>query len=252
MTLTVGLLRMDELPEHAVHVRGNYPELYERLFADEDVELLDVPVHLGATPATLDDADVWLFTGSRHSVYDALPWIPTAVELVEAVVADERPAVGICFGHQLFAHALGGSVGPAGHWGLGVRRFRTAVPLPWFPEADESIALIASHQDQVLEPPPDALVWSTSEYCPVAGLRIGRAAWSVQGHPEFTADVAHVLYEGRRERLGDEAVDAARLSLDEPVANRSLARAVVTFTTSVLSASNRPINGSGQTGRRRG
>ena len=233
MTITVGLLRMDELPEHAVHVRGNYPELYERLFADEDVDLLDVPVHLGARPDSLDDADVWLFTGSRHSVYDDLPWIRTAVELVHAVIDDEQPAVGICFGHQLFAHALGGTVAAAGRWGLGVQRFRTAAPLPWFPEAAESISLIASHQDQVLDPPPGSVVWSTADYCPVAGLRIGRAAWSVQGHPEFTADVAHVLYEGRRARLGDDAVDAARRTLDEPVANAALARAVVTFASSV-------------------
>jgi GMP synthase-like glutamine amidotransferase len=229
VTLRIGLLRLDDLPEHAVHVRGDYPDLYADLFAEEGVDLVDVPVHRGAVPDSLDDADVWVFTGSRHSVYDGLPWIDRAAELVRAAIDEERPAVGICFGHQLFAHALGGRVEPAGRWGLGVQRYRTTDPLPWFPEGDESISLIASHQDQVIEPPPGSTVWSTSDYCPVAGLRIGAAAWSVQGHPEFTAEVAHVLYEGRRDRLGDEAVDRARDSLTAPVSNRDLARAIVTF-----------------------
>jgi len=229
MTLRIGLLRMDDLPTHAVHVRGDYPDLYAEMFVEEDVSLIDVPVHHGAAPASLDDADVWLFTGSRHSVTDDLPWIGRAADLARQVIAERRPSVGICFGHQLFAHALGGKVGPAGRWGLGALEYRTVDPLPWFPEGSESISLIASHQDQVLEAPAGATVWSTADYCPIAGMRVGPTAWSVQAHPEFTADVAHALYEGRRERLGDAAIDQARSSLSRPVSNRALARAVVNF-----------------------
>lgn len=231
MTVTVGLLRMDDLPEHARHVRGDYPDLYADLFAEEEVRLLDLAVHRGDVPASLDDADVWLLTGSRHSVYDDHEWIRTALDLTRELVATERPTVGICFGHQLFGAALGGEVGPAGRWGVGVQAYDTAVALPWFPEASPAMHLIASHQDQVLRAPDDAVVWSTAAYCPVAGLLVGERAWSVQGHPEFTADVAHPLYEGRRERLGADVVDAARASLATPVSNRALARAVVRFAT---------------------
>lgn len=229
MSAVIGLLRMDDLPEHALHVRGNYPDLYAHLFDDEDVELVDIPVHLGDGPASLDDADVWVFTGSRHSVYDDLPWITAASSLVRAVLDSERPAVGICFGHQLFGHALGGTVGPAGTWGVGVQTYRTVRPLPWFPEADDGLCLIASHQDQVQIAPADTAIWSTSEYCPIAGLTIGDRAWSVQGHPEFVPEVAHALYEGRRDRLGHAAVDEARASLATPLSNRAVARAIVRF-----------------------
>ena len=228
MSTVIGLLRMDDLPEHALHVRGNYPDLYARMFDDEDVVLVDIPVHLGDGPASLDDADVWVFTGSRHSVYDDLPWIVTASSLVRAVLDSERPAVGICFGHQLFGRALGGTVGPAA-WGIGAQTYRTVQPLPWFPEADGQLCLIASHQDQVQVAPSDAGVWSSSDYCPIAGLVIGERAWSVQGHPEFVPDVAQVLYEGRRDRLGHVAVDSAQASLSTPLSNRAVARAIVRF-----------------------
>lgn len=231
MTVVVGLLRMDDLPEHAQHVLGDYPDLFTHLFADEDVDLVDIRVHRGDGPASLDDADVWLLGGSRHSVYDELPWIADALDLTRRLIAEERPTVGICFGHQLLGEALGGRVGPAGRWGVGVQSYRTIAPLDWFPEAGSSVELIASHRDQVLEVPPEAEVWSGSAYCPVAGLRVGGRAWSVQGHPEFTADVAHVLYEGRRAELGHESVDAARASLATRVSNRALARAIVRFAT---------------------
>ena len=56
MTITVGLLRMDDLPESALHVLGDYPSLYEHLFRDTATTLLDIAVHRGDTPSTLDDA----------------------------------------------------------------------------------------------------------------------------------------------------------------------------------------------------
>lgn len=232
MTVTIGLLLLDELPEHALHVRGDYPVLYEHLFADEDVRLVGIAVHRGDGPASLGDADVWVVTGSRHSVYDDLEWIATASDLMRELLRTEVPTVGVCFGHQLLGHVLGGEVGPAGRWGVGVQSYRTVRSLPWFPEADDGIALIASHQDQILDVPEEAAVWSTSQYCPAAGLVVGERAWSVQGHPEFTADVAHVLYEGRRERLGDEIIDQARATLEQSVSNRSVARAIVRFASS--------------------
>lgn len=229
MTTTVGLLRLDDLPEHALHVRGDYPALYRHLFDAEDVELLDIAVHRGDVPASLTDADVWVLTGSRYSVGDDLDWIATATELLAELIRSEVPTVGICFGHQLLGRVAGGTVGRAEGWGVGVQEFRTVRPLPWFPEATRTVSLIASHQDQVLSVPDGVTVWSTSDYCPAAGLLVGERAWSVQGHPEFTPDVARVLYEGRRDRLGDTLTDEARGSLERPVSNRAVARAIVRF-----------------------
>jgi GMP synthase-like glutamine amidotransferase len=222
----VGLLRMDDLPESGLPVRGNYPALYAHLFRDQPATLLDVPLHLGESPASLDDADVWVLTGSRRSVYEDVDWIVTACEITRTLIAEERPTVGICFGHQLMGQALGGVVEKAADWGLGTQRYDVSQGLSWLPGADH-IDLIASHQDQVVVAPADATVWLRADYCPIAGLIVGKRAWSVQGHPEFTGDVAAALYAGRRSLLGDGRVDAATASLEAELSNDQIAAAIV-------------------------
>ena len=149
---------------------------------------------------------------------------------MRAAIAEERPFVGICFGHQLMAQALGGrTIRAEVGWGVGALAYDTVEPLSWFPEAIAGVTLVASHRDQVVETPPGATVWSTSAYCPIAGMTLGERAWSMQGHPEFVPDVVEVLYEGRRATLGDETIDAARRSLSTPLSNSAVADAIVRF-----------------------
>ncbi len=228
MTVRLGLLRMDELPAPVRRVAGDYPALFAHLFRDHSVEWLDVAVHEGAAPASLADCDGWIFGGSRHSVNDEAGWIDTALELVREAVATERPAIGICFGHQLFARALGGRVerSPSG-WSLGAQLYDTIRRPPWFTAAEPRLTLIASHRDQVVEPPPDAVVWSAAPACAVAGMTIGERAWSLQAHPEFTAAVSDALLERRRADAGEAAVEAARATLSRPLSNDAIASAVV-------------------------
>lgn len=228
----LGVLRMTELPEAGRLVGGPLITLFRRLFQHRDVELLDIAVHEGEAPASLGDADAWIVTGSPASVYDDLPWIRDAEQIVRDLVAAERPLVGICFGHQLVAQALGGRVerAPAG-WRIGSQHYETVAPVPFFGNAEErhGLTLLASHQDQVVEPPDDAVVWSRSEHCPNAGMLIGERTWTMQAHPEFTPDVVAALYDSRRARLGDHAVDAALRTLDVPLSNRVVADAIVRF-----------------------
>lgn len=228
MVLRLGLLLMDELPGRARAVRGDYADLFARLFRRHPVDLVPVAIHRGDAPASLADCDGWIAGGSRYSVYDDLGWIDTAGDIVRAAVAEERPFVGVCFGHQLLARALGGRVERAEvGWGLGAQPYDTVQAVPWL--ADATIALLASHRDQVTEPPPGGRTWSRAAYCPVAGLLVGERAWSMQGHPEFTAGVVRVLYEGFRGVAGDDVVDAALASLERPLSNDVVAEAIVRF-----------------------
>ena len=163
-------------------------------------------------------------------MYEDLDWIRTGEEIVRAALAAERPLVGICFGHQLVAQALGGRVEKAATgWGIGAQRYETVRPLPGI---EGATTLLASHQDQVVEIPTDATVWSTSDYCPVAGMMIGERMLTVQGHPEFTPALVSALYDSRRDRLGDAAVDAAKATLTTPLSNASFADAIVRLITS--------------------
>ena len=225
--IRIGLLRMTELPEAGVEVHGPYTAVFSQFFRGQPVELLDVPVHEGASPGSLDDCDGWVISGSPASVYDDFDWIRTGEEIVRAALAEERPMVGICFGHQLIAQALGGRVEKAADgWGIGAQRYETVRQVRHL-DLTGAVTLLASHQDQVVELPADASLWSTSDYCPIAGFTVGERMLTMQGHPEFTPPLVTALYDSRRDRLGDDAVDVAIGTLATPLSNGSIAASIV-------------------------
>ena len=224
----IGILTMTDIDEPAHSVHGDYLAIFEHFLRGQPVDLHEVAVYNGDAPASLTDADVWVISGSKHSVYDPLDWIPTAVDITRSLIAEERPTVGICFGHQLIAYALDGRVEATGSWGLGAQRYDTITPLPWLSDHG-STTLLASHQDQVVQAPSDATVWSRSDYCPIAGMLVGERAWTMQGHPEYTPAFVRALFESRRDRLGADAVDRAAASLATPLSNDLVADAIVDF-----------------------
>ena len=124
---------------------------------------------------------------------------------------------GVCFGHQMIAHALGGTVQRASHgWTVGANVWKIHERRPWMdPPADE-IRLIHSHQDQVLTLPPDGVVLAGADRCPVAMLAVGDHLVGLQGHPEFQPEFVGPLYESRTELLGADAVAEAQASLSAP------------------------------------
>ena len=145
---------------------------------------------------------------------------------------DEQRYVGICFGHQLLAQALGGKVAKATDgWGVGVQEYDIVEPLPCMDPRLDNIAILASHQDQVVDVPPDARVIASAAngYCPVAGLAVGERAWTLQGHPEFVPPLADHLLAGRVELIGAERVAHARASLARPLDTATVAGWIARF-----------------------
>ncbi len=225
---TIGILRMSEFADVVYATHGPYLGVFEMMFAGRPVELLDVAVHDGQTPATLSDADVWIVSGSPASVYDDHAWIATAEAIVREAVVTETPFVGICFGHQLVAQALGGRVEKAeGGWGVGALDYRTSARPRALADLPDTLTILAAHQDQVVDVPGSATVWSTADYCPNAGLAVGERMWTVQGHPEFTPGLVETLYPTRRDRVGSARVDAALTTLGRPLSNRLIADAIL-------------------------
>lgn len=224
----VGLLRMCELPPPAVAAEGSYLTVFRKFFRDHPVEIVDIPVHEGATPGSIDDCDAWVVTGSPASTYDELEWIRAGEEIIRSLVAAERPTIGICFGHQLMAQALGGRVEKAAvGWGAGAHRYDVLDRPSWLPAAPSAMTMLAMHQDQVVEAPTDSVVWATSDFCPIAGLTYGERAWSVQPHPEFTAPIVEALCLDRVDRLGADVAHAAIASLDLQLDGHLVADAAV-------------------------
>jgi GMP synthase-like glutamine amidotransferase len=220
-----GLLVVGHVDEASRHVAGDYPELFATLLAPAGVEVVPYAAESGQLPASLRECDGWLCSPSRLSVYDDEPWITDVAELVRDAVDREHPFVGICFGHQLLAQALGGRVERAsGGWGVGVQPYDIVEQLECMQPPLARCALIASHQDQVVEVPPAARVIARSDSCAAAGLAVGDRCWTLQGHPEFVPELADHLLAGRVELIGAERVEAARASLTQPTDRHVVAR----------------------------
>ena len=194
-----------------------------------DVHTLDVRRH-PALPAA-DGIGGVVVTGSAAMVTDGDPWIEaTAAWLREAVTAG-LPVLGICFGHQLLAHALGGRVdwNPAGVevGSVDVASTPAAADDPLFRNLPSLFKANMSHRQSVLELPPGAVHLARSSLDPHAAFRWGPRAWGVQFHPEFDGAItrAHVAwYRGLLEERGDDVAALETACGDTPQARGLLAR----------------------------
>lgn len=229
--MRVGLLLCDRLDDEIVASVGDYTDLFPRRFAPLGVELSMFDLTAGAFPGQedLDRLDGWMISGSRRSVYEDEPWIRDLEALTRRLVEELRPLVGVCFGHQMVARALGGTVEAASvGWGVGGRRFDVVDRAPWMDDVD-AFTLLMSHQDQVTRLPDGAELLATAEYCPVGAYRIGDHVFCVQGHPEWVPELSRILMARRRDRIGAERVDAALATLDEPLDQDRVASWIADF-----------------------
>ncbi len=219
--ISVGLILCDHLDPDPASVDGDYPVLYPAAFAHHGLDIRVYEATEGRLPDDLDECDAWMISGSRRSAYEDEGWILDVKDLIASNVEAGRPQVGVCFGHQLAALALGGEVQRAEvGWGVGGRTFDVVAPAEWMTGPDgapaERFTLLMSHRDQVTRLPDGADLVATSEYCPVAAYRIDDRLFCVQGHPEFTPGLSEVLMEMRRGAIGDDVVDAGLASLHPP------------------------------------
>ena len=215
--LRIGLLLCDHLDEDVIAQVGDYTELYPAVFDPEGVELTVYEVTRGQFPERLDAHDGWIVSGSRRSTYEDEPWIHELEDLVRRIVAQRRRLVGICFGHQMTAQALGGLVEPAEvGWGVGVKAFEVVAAPAWM-EPVEDFTILMSHRDQVTRLPEGAELIASADYCPVGAYRIDDHVFCVQGHPEFVPELSRILLAKRREVIGPEVADAAVDTLDDPI-----------------------------------
>jgi GMP synthase-like glutamine amidotransferase len=228
----VGLLVVGHVDPKSVHVAGDYPELFTDLLAGHDIELVRYEVDEGRFPASVRECDGWLCGPSRSSTYDELAWRTDAEMLLRDIVAAEAPYVGICFGHQLLAQALGATVTRAADgWQVGAHEYELLDRPDWTEPAPRRVTLIASHQDQVVDLPSGAtlLAREAAGGCPIAGFRVGARAWTLQPHPEFVAPLADHLLAGRVDLIGATRVAAARASLDRPLDRATIATWIARF-----------------------
>ena len=230
MALHIGILRTDEVVAELQRTFGDYPAMFRQLFNHADPTLTFAEYDARQAVPDVIDCDVYIITGSKHSVYDDLPWIKPLVGFLQDVLAQKRKVIGICFGHQLMAHFFGGRVAPADvGWGVGVCGAAVVNRQPWMDSAAEEIRLLASHKDQVVELPPGAQLYLSSDFCPYAGFTLDNQVITVQGHPEFSKGYSEALMKQRRDLLGDAVYTAGLESLANATDENVLSRWILKF-----------------------
>jgi len=234
--MKIGILEAGDIMKEASEPYADYGPMFHAFLTAVDPEITTVgyPIYNGVFPSSAQEADGWIVSGSKHGVYEPHPWIPEAEEFVRSCVAQSVPMVGICFGHQLIAQALGGVVVKSDKgWGTGATRYEITEKLGWMPDLAQT-SIRALHQDQVIELPPDASVFATSDFCTYAGLVYGDPeqpkAISLQPHPEFSADFVQAVLDTRAgETIPQATADRGVASLSQAVDNADWARAIVRY-----------------------
>jgi len=214
--MRIGILETGTPPPDLKDQFGGYDAMSGRLLG-EAFTYRAYKVREGDMPASADECDGWLITGSAAGVYDPDPWIGALKTFITAL-AGRAPMVGICFGHQLMAEAFGGQVvkSPKG-WGIGLHRYDIAKPAS-FMDSVAPITLPVSHQDQVVAIGPGAETLGGNDFTPFGIIAYpDRGAISIQAHPEFDPAYARALIVARRGKRYDELLaDTALASLTEP------------------------------------
>ena len=197
--MKIGILEAGLVRKELADRFDPYPVMFARLLdlAQRDLEYAAYSWIGGEMPASIHDCDGWLISGSRHGVYDELDWMAPMQQFIREVAQAGLPLIGVCFGHQIVASALGGEVVKSERgWGVGVHSYRVERHFSWMHQPlPTSLSMYAFHQDQVVTCPESAQVFLSSDFCPYAGLSYGDSIISVQAHPEFEAAYERALLE---------------------------------------------------------
>lgn len=220
--MKIGILVTGHAPAPLLPKTGDYDQVFGRLLAAEGFETKAWDVVDMDFPDDVHDCDGWILSGSKHGAYEDLPFIPPLEDFIRAAFDADVPMVGICFGHQAIAKALGGTVEKfAGGWAVGRQIYQ------W---GDQEIALNAWHQDQVTALPAGAEVIASNDFCRNAAVVYGRKAFTVQAHPEFDNDFIAGLAAHRGPGVVPEAdLDHVKQNLDRPNDNAKLAQMMARF-----------------------
>ena len=201
--MKLGILQCDDVPDPLGTQFKNYPEMFAESFRGivSNLCLTTFRIHEDQFPESTDQCLCWLITGSRYSSYDDRPWMRTLEGFIRQLYHEGRKLLGVCFGHQIIASALGGTVALSEKgWGVGMSVNQIISQQSWMNPAINEFRLLVSHQDQVTVLPKQTKVLASSSFCPYFLLQYGQHFLGVQGHPEFTRNYSSALMNLRKGR----------------------------------------------------
>ncbi|MGI0118810.1 glutamine amidotransferase-related protein [Zooshikella sp. RANM57] len=230
--MKLGILQCDDVRPELVGKHGNYPTMIQHLLSDVGFpcEFSTYQVHNNEFPDHVTACDGYITTGSRFSAYDDLPWIRLLEAFFLQIAETNIPIVGICFGHQVMAQALGGQVAKATNgWGVGIYQNDILLKANWMEPAQSTLSLVASHQDQVIHLPSDATHVGGSAFCPNYMALYKENMLGIQGHPEFSIDYGRDLLTCRIDVVPEQVMKKALASFSDKEDSRVCAQWIMSF-----------------------
>ena len=220
--MLIGILQTGQAPEVLRTEMGDYPDMFVRLLANRGLTFKSFHVEGMEFPKDVHECDGWLITGSRHGAYEDHPFIRPLEDFIRKAFAERVPVVGICFGHQIIAQALGGKVEKfRGGWAVGPQDYDFGT---------EKVNLNAWHQDLVVERPAAAEVVGSNAFCENAALLYGDRAFTVQAHPEYGNDFIDGLMRTRGKGLVPDALmEDARARFSDRNSSAAIADRIADF-----------------------
>lgn len=226
----LGILQTGRAPHELIGQFPDYDQMFVQFLGEDSFDYRHWAVLDNEFPAGIEEADAWLITGSKHGAYEDHPWIPPLEQLIRDVYGAGAPMVGICFGHQIIAQALGGSVEKyAGGWAVGHHEYTLDSKVFGKEVYEGKTPLLAFHQDQVTKVPPMAENVGSSDFCQHAALLYDSRILTLQPHPEFSQEYVGGLLDVRGEILPESILSAARNALDKDIQNLPIANTIRQF-----------------------
>lgn len=221
--MKIGILRTGRALPYIKAKHGEFDDLFTKLLDGNDMTFQAYAVLDGELPKSVTECDGWLITGSASSSYEELPWIADLETFLRGAFAEDVPIVGICFGHQILAQALGGKVEKyTGGWAIGPHEYQ-------FDGIETPVSINAWHQDQVTKLPIGAKTVGHSAFCEHAAIVYGKTAYTVQAHPEFTNAFIGDLIDIRRASVPTDLVDNAMTALETTTPSAAVIEQMVSF-----------------------
>lgn len=196
LLIKAGTLR--EISDSIVERFGDQDEAFLKAggFDAEEVDIAAVFEGASLPEDPLAYAGI-LITGSGSMVSRPEPWMEATATWLRRAVALDVPILGVCFGHQLLAYSLGGSVAPnekgleAGTVRVNFADTRNDDPLFW--DFADEVLFQAHHYESVIHRPPNSRILACNDHEAHHALRYGQHVWGVQFHPELDATLMSEL-----------------------------------------------------------
>lgn len=232
--MKIGILLCDNVRSSLRSEFGTYPEKYidNLKQISSTLEFNTYECYNDELPQTVDECDAYIISGSRQAAYDDIPWIIALKHFIVKLHRAKKKTVGICFGHQVIASALGGKVERADFgWTVGVHSMSVCEQRSFMNPPKNKVNLVMLSEDQVQSLPKGENVTclATSKHCDYAMLQYSEHFLTLQGHPEFDREFTKALIACRQDLIPKNRYDEGLESLSKEDDNILVFRWILAF-----------------------